>query len=226
MIRAIITGATGMVGEGVLYECLRSDEVEAVLVVSRKPCGYAHPKLKEVIHQDFFDVPPIAEELKGYNTCYFCLGVTSVGKDEAEYTRLTYDLTMHFCSVVAEKNPGVTICYVSGAGTSTGEDSRLMWARVKGKTENHIIALPDVRGFAFRPGIIRPTPGLKYAHKAYSYFRWLFPLMRLFSRTAYCSLAQIGRAMIYVSQNDIGKNRLEVADIIYWGDKINQAEKV
>jgi putative NADH-flavin reductase len=141
-VRAIVTGATGMVGEGVLHECLLHDDVEQVLVINRRPCGITHPKLKEILHGNFFDLSPVASELSGYNACFFCLGVSSVGMKEPEYTRLTYDITMHFAETVVKQNQGMTFCYVSGAGADSTEHGKMMWARVKGKTENDLVNLP------------------------------------------------------------------------------------
>lgn len=203
-----------MVGEGVLYECLHSDLVEAVLVVNRKTCGYTHPKLKEIIHRDFMDISSIAGELKGYNACYFCLGVTSIGKNEEEFTKLTQTLTMHFCTIVAEQNPGITICYISGAGTDSSEKGRTMWARVKGRTENAIIALRGVKGYAFRPGFIKPTKGLKYALPSYKYINWLYPVGRRLFPGIFCSLSEIGQAMINVTLRGGQNSVLEVRDIV------------
>jgi uncharacterized protein YbjT (DUF2867 family) len=164
-IRAIITGASGMVGEGVLHECLLDPQVEAVLVIGRKPCGTVHPKLKEIIHADFFDISPIANQLSGYNACYFCLGVSSVGMKEPEYYRLTYTLTLNVAQTLSKCNPDMTFCYVSGASTDSTEKGRSMWARVKGKTENDLMKLPFKQVFAFRPGYMHPTPGLKNVNK-------------------------------------------------------------
>ena len=223
MIRVIITGSTGMVGEGVLYECLKSDQVEAVLVINRKPCGYSHPKLSEIIHNNFYNLKPIESELKGYNACYFCLGVTSVGKNEEEYTRLTYDLTLHVCELISQNNTDLTICYISGAGTYSDEKGKLMWARVKGKTENDIMRLKEVKGFAFRPGIIKPIKGLKFTHQAYKYFLWVFPIIKLFGSNVFCSLEQIGKAMIQVSISGRKDPRLEVKDIIEEAAKYDAA---
>src|SRR5215217_5837561 len=159
-IKAIITGATGMVGEGVLHHCLQSLDVEAVLIINRKPAGITHPKLTEIIHKDFQNLSPIADQLKGYNACYFCLGVSSVGMKEPEYTKMTYTLTMHVAEVLSSQNPDMTFCYVSGAGTDSSENGRSMWARVKGKTENDLMKLPFRQVFAFRPGIMSSSPGL------------------------------------------------------------------
>ena len=140
-IKAIITGVTGMVGEGVLHECLNHSEVESVLVISRKPCGVKHEKLKEIIHKDFSDLSSIEDQLAGYNACYFCAGVSSVGKKEDEYKRITYDLTLNFAKTLFKLNSDMTFCYVSGVGTDSTEKGKSMWARVKGKTENDLLKL-------------------------------------------------------------------------------------
>src|ERR1700722_3488930 len=126
-VRAVITGATGMVGEGVLHECLMHPDVEQVLVINRKPCGITHPKLKEIIHANFFNVSPIQDQLKGYNACFFCLGVSSVGMKEDAYTKMTYTLTMHIAETLSKLNPDMTFCYVSGAGTDSTEKGKSMW---------------------------------------------------------------------------------------------------
>jgi hypothetical protein len=133
MLRVILTGATGMVGEGVLHECLQSNAVEQVLVINRKPCGVTDPKLKEMIHADFYNLSSIENQLTGYNTCFFCLGVSSIGMKEPEYYRLTYTLTMHVAETLLKLNSGMTFCYISGASTDSTEKGRSMWARVKAK---------------------------------------------------------------------------------------------
>jgi putative NADH-flavin reductase len=157
-IKAIITGATGMVGEGVLHECLNHPDVESVLIINRKPYGLKHEKLKEIIHKDFFDLTLIEDQLSGYNACFFCAGVTSLGKKEEEYKRLTYNLTMNFAETLVkvngEKSKEITFCYVSGTGTDSTEKGKTMWARVKGKTENDLMKLPFKNAYAFRPGYI------------------------------------------------------------------------
>jgi putative NADH-flavin reductase len=161
-VRAIITGATGMVGEGVLHECLMHPDVEAVLLITRKPSGYQHPKLKEIIHRNFFDLSAIESTLTNYNACYFCLGVSSIGKKEDEYYHLTYDLTMHVSEALSRLNNGMTFCYVSGGGTDSTEKGKSMWARIKGKTENDLMKLPFKKAYMFRPGYIQPTKGLTH----------------------------------------------------------------
>ena len=169
-IKAIITGATGMVGEGVLYECLNHPDVESVLVINRRSCHTIHPKLKEIIHENFFNFSSIEEQLSGYNACFFCLGVSSVGMNEEKYTKVTYDLTLGFAGTLARLNPEMTFCYVSGAATDSSEKGKMMWARVKGKTENDLMKLPFKRAYMFRPGFMQPTKGLKNANKMYKVF--------------------------------------------------------
>jgi putative NADH-flavin reductase len=158
-IKTIITGATGMVGEGVLHECLLHPEVESVLVINRNPCGVKHEKLKEIIQKDFFNLSPIENQLEAYNACYFCAGVSSMGKSEEEYNRLTYDLTLNFANTLLKHNSDMTFCYVSGVGTDSTEKGRSMWTRVKGKTENDLLKHPFKAAYVFRPGYIQPTNG-------------------------------------------------------------------
>ena len=211
-IRAIITGATGMVGEGVLHECLQHPDVEQVLIVNRKPGGFSHPKLKEIVHADFFDLSPIADQLKGYNACYFCLGVTSVGLKEPEYTRLTYDLTMQMATLLAQENSGMTFCYVSGVGTDSTENGRTMWARVKGRTENAILKLfPN--GYMFRPGYMHSTPDMKNTNKYYKYISWLYPALKVLLPNSVSTLRALGLAMINATLHGYEKHIVEVKDI-------------
>lgn len=211
-IKAIITGTTGMVGEGVLHECLNHPQVHEVLVINRKPSGITHPKLKEVIHADFYDLSAIEGQLQGYNACFFCLGVSSVGMKEPEYYQLTYVLTMHVAETLSKYNPDMTFCYISGTGTNS--NGRAMWARVKGKTENDLFKLPFKQVFAFRPGYIHPTKGLKNAHSFYKYIGWLYPIGRTLFPGAFCTLKEIGLAMIHAAGRGYSKNILEGKDII------------
>jgi uncharacterized protein YbjT (DUF2867 family) len=213
-IKAIVTGATGMVGEGVLHECLRSEKVEKVLVVGRKPCGVSHPKMTEVIVKDFFDLSALENDLKGWNACFFCLGVSSVGVPEDEYKRLTYDLTLHFAETLAKENADMTFCYVSGSGTDSTEKGRLNWARVKGKTENDLMKLFPERAFAFRIGFLKPEKHFKNTLKPYKYFGWLYPLIRGVSDKYASTLSEVGRAMINCAAEGYEKPVLEVEDII------------
>jgi hypothetical protein len=212
-VRAIITGVTGMVGEGVLHEALNHSDVEAVLVVNRRPCGVNHPKLKEVIHKDFHNLSAIEGELKNYNACFFCLGVSSVGMKEPEYKRMTYDLTLYFASTVLKLNPEMTFCYISGAGTDSSEKGRQMWARVKGKTENDLLKLPFKASYMFRPAFIEPTKGLKNTLELYRYVGWLIPIMRTVSPNYISKLSDIGLSMIKSVTKGYEKGVLEVSDI-------------
>lgn len=213
-VKVIITGATGMVGEGVLMEALNSPDVEQVLIINRKPSGFTHPKLKEIIHKDFFDISPIADQLTGYNACFFCLGVSSAGMDKEEYRHMTYDLTMHVAGVLAKQNPGMTFIYVSGAGTDTSEKGLMAWARVKGKTENDLMKLPFKKVYAFRPGMMKAAPGAKNTPKIYQYLEWTYPLIKALAPGAASTLAEVGQAMIKAVTKGSDKSVLEVKDII------------
>ncbi len=212
-IRAIITGATGMVGEGVLHECLQHPDVEQVLTVNRKPYGGGHPKLRELIVPDLFNLEVVSHQLSGYNACFFCAGVTSVGKNEEEYRRLTYDLTLNFAQTLVQLNPDLTFCYISGAGTNSTEKGGSMWARVKGKTENDLAKLPFKQVYNFRPGMMKPTPGLKNVLPMYKYLGWLYPLFRLIMPRMTGTLREVGLAMINVVLKGYPKTIIEVTDI-------------
>ena len=212
-IKTIITGASGMVGEGVLHECLQSNDVEEVLVIGRRSCGYTHLKLTEIVHANLYDLSPIEEQLKGFNACYFCLGMSSVGVKEPEFTRVTYDLTMHVATTLSRLNPGMTFCYISGSGTN--ENGKLMWQRVKGKTETDLTKLPFKQVYNFRPGLIKPTKGLKNTLSLYKWLGWILPIMSTISPRSVVSLKQIGDAMINVTLKGYDKKILEVKDIIF-----------
>lgn len=213
-IKAIVTGATGMVGEGVLHECLIDPQVEAVLVINRKACGVIHPKLKEIIHRDFFDLSGVEPYLSGYNACFFCLGVTSIGKKEPEYYKLTYTLTLGFARLLCKLNPSMTFCYISGAGTDSTENGKLMWARVKGKTENDLFKLPFKSVYAFRPGYMNPTKGLKNTLKPYKFISWMYPFFRFAFPGKVSTLAELGKAMINTAKHGYDNKILEVKDIV------------
>lgn len=215
-LRVIITGATGMVGEGVLHECLNHSEVEKVLAITRHTTGYKHPKFTEIVHKDFFCISSLKNQLTGYNACYFCLGVTSVGKKEPEYTKLTYDLTLNFARTLAELNPDMTFCYISGTGTDSTETGRVMWARVKGKTENDLMKLSFKGVYNFRPGGIEPFLPLRPTHTYYSmykYMKWAVRFMKLIIPHSVIHLRTLAAVMIYVSQNGYTKPILEMKDM-------------
>jgi hypothetical protein len=213
-IKAVITGTTGMVGEGVLKECLIHPDIENVLVINRNSCGVIHPKLSEIIHNDFLDLSQISEKLKGFNACFFCLGISSVGIKEDDYFRITYTLTMHMAEILLQNNPDMTFCYISGAATDSTENGRLNWARVKGKTENDLMKLPFKKVFAFRPGFLLPSKGSKNIHGYYIIFRFLYPVFRLLLPKYVSTLKELGLAMINSVIKGYEKPVLEVKDII------------
>jgi hypothetical protein len=215
-IKAIITGSTGMVGEGVLLECLSNPEVEEVLVINRKPGGFSHPKLKEIIHKDFFDISPIRSQLSGFDTCFFCLGISSVGISKEEYRHITYDLTVSFGKILAGINPEMTFCYVTGAGTDSSEKGSIAWARVKGATENELLRLFK-NGYMFRPGFLKASPGQKNIKSYYKYFDWMYPVGRKLFPGGFCTLQELGRSMIHVTSQGYSKKILEVKDIAELG---------
>jgi uncharacterized protein YbjT (DUF2867 family) len=211
-MKVIITGTTGMVGEGVLLECLSNPAVTEVLSVSRRPNGHAHPKLKEYIVADFLSLQANDPQLQGYDACFFCAGVTSVGKKEPEYTRISYDTTMAFARATGP-NPLMTFTYVSGAGTDSTEKGRQMWARVKGKTENDLMKLPFKNAFGFRPAFMIPTAGQKHVLSLYKYFAWLVPILKVLTPNSICTISQVGKAMIAATRYGYDKNIITVKDI-------------
>lgn len=213
-IRAIITGATGMVGEGVLKECLLHPDVEKVLVINRRPCGVAHPKLSEIIHSDFFDISPLSGRLTGYNACFFCLGTSSVGMNKEKYYSVTYTLTMHIAGILAGLNPEMTFCYISGAGTDSTENGRLAWARVKGKVENDLKKLPFKQVYNFRPGFLMPSADLKNTKGPYFFFKAFYPVFKLVAPKFVTTLEELGLAMINAVQKGYDKQIIEVKDIL------------
>ena len=213
-ISVILTGATGMVGEAVLHECLLNDNVEKILIINRRPAGISHPKLSEIVHTNFFDLSTIAEQLSHYDTCLFCLGVSSVGMNELAYTKATYTLTMHFAETVVKQNAGMTFCYISGASTDSTEKGKLMWARVKGKTENDLHKLPFKQVYNFRPDILKPIAGMKNTLGFYKYLGWLLPIISAIAPKIICSLQELGTAMINASTKGYEKPILEVTDIV------------
>jgi uncharacterized protein YbjT (DUF2867 family) len=212
-IKTIITGATGMVGEGVLFECLNHPDVEQVLVINRKPGGVSHPKLHEIIHVDFFNLSPIEQQLIGFNACFFCLGVSSVGISKEEYKHITYDLTLNMAQQLAKLNPEMTFCYVTGAGTDSSEQGRIAWARVKGATENALIRL-FTHAYMFRPAFMKATPGQKNVKGYYKFLAWLYPIGRALYPAGFCTLQEVGRAMINAVSQGYPKQILEVRDIV------------
>jgi nucleoside-diphosphate-sugar epimerase len=212
-ISVIITGATGMVGEGVLLECLADARVGRVLVINRKPSGVSHPKLAEIVHADFFDLAAIQARLAGYDACFFCLGVSSVGMGEADYARVTQDLTLELGRALARLNPDLVFCYVTGKGTDSTEHGKTMWARVKGRTENELLRLFP-RGAMLRPGMMQATPGQKNLKSWYHLIAWIYPIGRALWPAAFCTLREVAQAMINAAVNGSPKRVLEVPDIV------------
>jgi uncharacterized protein YbjT (DUF2867 family) len=202
-MKVIITGSTGMVGRGVLLECLEDDQIESVLLLNRNPTEVKHSKIKEILVKDFFDLTGFLEQLKGYQACFFCLGISSVGMSEEAYSRITYDLTLALAKPLRELNQEMVFIYVSGTGTDSSEKGRIMWARVKGRTENALFALGFKAMFAFRPGLIIPEKGIRSRTKLYQavyiLLRPFFPLLKRMPSVT--STSRIGRAMINLAKN-------------------------
>ncbi len=213
----ILFGATGMVGQGVLRECLRDPEVETVLSLVRAPTPQRHSKLREVVRQDLADLSAIEGDLSGYDACFFCLGVSSVGMAEPDYRRITYDLTMSVARTVVGQNPEMTFIYVSGTGTDSSGRGRTMWARVKGETENALLKLPFKAAYMFRPGFIRPLHGVapktKWLRSVYAVVGPLYPVLRALVPQYVTTTECVGRAMINVARRGSPQRVLESQDI-------------
>lgn len=197
--KIILTGATGMVGKGVLLECMDASGIDQILLVSRSTAGIKHPKVKEVLIQDFFDLSDIEENFKGYDACFFCLGITSIGQTEASYSRITHDLTLKFAQSFIKYNEDSIFCYVSGTGTDTSEKGKIMWARVKGKTENALLRMPFKAAYMFRPGYIQPMKDIKSKTKwvqfMYTLFWPVYSILKHFPGAA-TNTSNMGLAMI------------------------------
>jgi len=218
MKKVIITGASGMVGKGVLLECLDHDSISEVLVVGRNPQSIKHPKLKELIHSDFTNFVEVKDKLLGYDACFFCLGISAAGLNEEQYKRITYDFTLALAKTLFGINPKMTFNYVSGEGTDSSEKGKMMWARVKGKTENDLLNLGFKQAFMFRPGAIIPLRGIKSKTKSYQfmydYFLWLVKIIKLIAPNSVVSTTQIGLAMINSVLNGYPEKILKPKDIL------------
>jgi uncharacterized protein YbjT (DUF2867 family) len=216
-VNIVIFGASGMVGQGVLRECLLDDDVDNVLSVSRGPVRQRNEKLREVIVQDFFNLSSIAAELRGLDACFFCLGVSSAGLSEEQYTRVTYDITLAAANSLLQESPGMTFIYVSGAGTDSSEKGPVMWARVKGRTENALLALGFRAAYMFRPGFIQPMHGIQSKTRIYRAIYTLtgplFPLLRATFPRSITTTEQVGKAMLAVAKNGYPRTVLEARDI-------------
>jgi uncharacterized protein YbjT (DUF2867 family) len=215
-MNVIIFGATGMVGQGVLRECLLDADVQKVLSIGRSTTGQAHAKLREMVVKDFVDLSALEAELAGFEACFFCLGVSSAGMTEERYKQVTYDITMAVAQTLAKLNPEMTFIYVSGAGTDSSETGRSMWARVKGQTENALLGLPFKAAYMFRPAGIQPLHGIKSKTKAYralyALTKPLLPLLAHFPKYM-TTTEQLGRAMLQVARQGYSKHVLESVDI-------------
>jgi uncharacterized protein YbjT (DUF2867 family) len=216
-MKVILFGATGMVGQGCLRECLLDPDVESVLAVGRSPTGQQHAKLREIVHDNFFDFSSLESQLTGYAACFFCLGVSSVGMGEERYRHLTYDITLAAATTLARLNPGMVFIYVTGRGTDSTEAGSLMWARVKGKTENDLLKLPFKAAYMFRPAGIQPLHGVKSKTAwVQAIYVGAAPLLSLLNRTApkfMTTTEQVGRAMIKVAKDGYPRPVLESEDI-------------
>ena len=216
-MKVILFGATGMVGQGVLRECLRAQDVAGILVVGRTSLKTPHPKLKELLQPDLFDLSRARDQLSGYDACFFCLGVSAAGMTEGQYGHLTFDLTLGIAELLVQLNPGMVFTYVSGAGTDSSEQGRSMWARIKGRTENELLRLPFKAAYMFRPGLIQPLHGIRSKTRAYRLFYMLtsplLPLLRKMLPDRILTTEQIGRAMLAVVRSGPPKSVLESPDI-------------
>ncbi len=210
-MKIILTGATGMVGEGVLNECILNNDINEILILNRKPSGINHHKVKELLVNDFYDLSNIEKQLIGYDACLFCLGTSSVGKTNEEFYKISYTLTMTLANTLSKVNPNMTFCYISGAGTDSS--GKAAWARTKGKTENDLMKLPFKAVYNFRPGYLHPTPGLNNTLSYYKYLSWLYPVFKVMFPGYVSTLADLGKAMINASKTGYEKHILEVKDI-------------
>lgn len=209
-MKIIITGTTGMVGEAVLLECLQDAKITQVLSVSRKPCGITHPKMKELLVPNFTEITAFKDELVGFDACFFCAGISSVGMKEERYRHITYDTTLAFANTLVQINPNMVFTYVSGASTDSTEKGSVMWARVKGKTENDLMKLPFKRVVNFRPGAMLPFPNQQYAKKLYNV---IAKALHFIMPKKVIALSALGQAMIHAVERENVKSILEIADI-------------
>ena len=220
-MKVIIFGATGMVGQGVLREALAAPDVERVVAVVRTPAGLQHPKLTELVHDDFTSFAGLDEQLRGFDACFYCLGVSAASMSEPEYRRVTYDFTVAAATELARLNPNMVFIYVSGAGTDSTAQGRSMWARVKGETENALLRLPFRASFMFRPAYIHPAHGERSRTRGYRILYgatgWLFPLLRRLFPRAVTTTEELGRAMLRVAREGAPNQRLENSDIVRYG---------
>jgi len=216
-MKVVIFGASGMVGKGVLLECLDYQTISSVVVVGRSPCGVKDAKVEEIIHSDFTDFGPVEGRLGGMDACFFCLGVSAAGLSEEDYRHVTFDFTIHTAEALARLNPEMVFCYVSGAGTDSSEKGRTMWARVKGMTENRLLKMPFKAAYVFRPGYIQPMKGVRSKTRlyqaTYTILAPLYPIWRALFPTFVTTTEKVGLAMVRVAENGFPESVLETRDI-------------
>lgn len=216
-MKVVLFGATGMIGSGTLIECLDHPDVEKVLVVGRRSCGVVHEKVEELLCDDFLDYSGVTDHFRGYDACLFCLGVSAAGMTEEEYSRLTYDFAMAAARALREASPDLTFCYISATGADSAEKSRIMWARVRGRLENHLLALPGGPTWIFRPGYIQPMKGVtsrtKLYNALYAVFGWLYPLLNRIASEHVTSTDRLGLALIRAAREGAPLTHLENRDI-------------
>ncbi len=216
-MKALLFGATGMVGQGVLRECLLDPDVQMVVVIGRNSTGVQHPKLREIVHQDLRNYADIENELTGFDACFFCLGISSSGMTEENYAHVTYDIGLAAAETLSRLDPKMTFVFVSGAGTDSSEQGRIMWARVKGRTENALLRLPFAAAFMFRPGVIQPLHGARSKTTSYRLLyalaKPIMPILRWIFPDQILTTEQIGRAMLAVAKHGFPKRVLESKDI-------------
>jgi len=216
-MRVILFGATGMIGSGVLLECLADPRIESVVSVVRQASGAVHPKLHELIHDDFLDLVPVCADFADADACFFCLGISSAGMKEEDYRRVTYDFTMAAAKEILAESPNSTFCFVSGAGTDGSGRGRVMWARVKGQTEQALLAMPFKGAYMFRPGYIQPMKGVRSKtalyQMIYNVVGPLYPIMRLFMPSYLTTTVELAHAMIEAARAGDERHVLETPDI-------------
>lgn len=211
-MKIILTGATGMVGNGTLRTLLLRDDVEEILSISRKPSGVQSPKLKELLRSNLFDLEPISPEMRGYDAVLFCLGISSVGISKEEYFKTTYDLTLNFANIYKRENPNGKFCYISGAGTDSAEKGN-GWSAVKGKTENALIKLFGKNDYNFRPAFMKPVEGQDFVNKWYPYFSWINDFFKPFFPSYFGSVREVANAMLNTAIHGFPRQVLETDDI-------------
>ena len=219
-LKVLVTGSTGMVGEGILQVCLQHPAIEMVVALNRRTVGFSHPKLTEILLPDFHQLKSVEEQLKGLDACYHCMGISSLGIDEATYKDTTYTLTILLGETFSRLNPGSIFCYVSGAGTDATETAKMSWARLKGRTENELSQMPFKAVYRYRPGFIKPLSGAVHVQPFYKYIGWMFPIGKALFPDGFSTIEEIGRSMIQVAVQEEDKKTLAGKDIRYISEKL------